>query len=78
MKDATLYRSVVGALQYLQFTRPDISYAVNKVCQYMNDPTESHWTLVKRILRYLKTTACYRLFLRPSATLGLQAYSDAD
>jgi histone deacetylase 1/2 len=32
-EDATKYRSTVGALQYLTLTRPDISYAVNKVCQ---------------------------------------------
>lgn len=40
--DPTLYRSVVGALQYLTFTQPDISVAVNKVCQLMQHPTEEH------------------------------------
>jgi len=52
--DPTLYRSVVGALQYATFTRPEISYVVNKVCQFMSKPLESHWIAVKRILRYLK------------------------
>ena len=52
--DATNYRSVVGALQYLTLTRPDISYSVNKVCQYLHAPSSAHWTTVKRILRYLK------------------------
>jgi histone deacetylase 1/2 len=49
--DSISYRSVVGALQYLTLTRPDISFAVNKVCQFLHAPTETHWLAVKRILR---------------------------
>lgn len=49
-----LYRSIVGALQYLTLTCPKISYYVNKVCQFMQSPTTTHWQLVKRILCYLK------------------------
>jgi len=53
-QDPTLYRSVVGALQYVTLTRPEISFAVNKVSRFMAKPLESHWAVVKRILRYLK------------------------
>uniref|UniRef100_A0ACD5Z1K1 Uncharacterized protein n=1 Tax=Avena sativa TaxID=4498 RepID=A0ACD5Z1K1_AVESA len=53
-EDATKYRSIVGALQYLSMTRPDISFAVNKVYQYLHAPTIEHWTAVKRILGYVK------------------------
>ena len=57
--DATLYRSMVGALQYLTLTRPDISFAVNKACQFMATPTTTHWLAVKQILQYLKGTLSY-------------------
>lgn len=48
--DPTFYRSTVGSLQYLFLTRPDVSYAVNKVCQFMHTPKLPHWQAVKRIL----------------------------
>ena len=76
--DSTKYRSMVGALQYLTLTRPDISYAVNKVCQYLHAPTTVHWTAAKRILRYVKHTVGIGLtFMRSSSTL-VSAFSDAD
>jgi histone deacetylase 1/2 len=55
-KDITEYRSIVGALQYLTLTRRDISFAVNKVCQFLHKPTIVYWSVVKRILRYLQHT----------------------
>ena len=58
--DAKLYQSAVGKLLYLSnWTRPDITFAVNSVAKFNNSPTEDHWIAVKRILRYLKgTTEC--------------------
>ncbi|XP_026452407.1 uncharacterized protein LOC113352862 [Papaver somniferum] len=74
--DPTLYGSVVGALQYLHITIPDIVVAVNKACQYMHEPYLEHW--VKRILRFLKQTIDYGLFFKPDKDYSLNAYSDAD
>ena len=55
VSNPTLYRSLAGALQYLTFTRPNISYAVQQVCLFMHDPRESHFHALRRILRYIKT-----------------------
>ncbi|KAI5337531.1 hypothetical protein L3X38_016802 [Prunus dulcis] len=77
--DPTPYRQLVGALQYLTFTRPDISYAVQHVSQFMGSPTDVHFEAVKRILRYLKGTlrSGLPIHLSPVPSL-LVAYSDAD
>jgi hypothetical protein len=71
------YRSIVGALQYLTFTRPDIAFSVNQACQFMHNPMVSHVVAVKRILRYLKGTLHLGLHFH-LGPLHLQAYSDAD
>ncbi|CAL8994692.1 unnamed protein product, partial [Prunus brigantina] len=83
LSDPTMFRSVVGALQYLTFTRPDLAYAVNTVCQYMNSPTDVHWLLVKRILRYVQGTLNFGIkftSISPTRSDPWQpsAYSDAD
>jgi histone deacetylase 1/2 len=77
-EDSTQYRSIVGALQYLTLTRPDISFSVNKVCQFLHAPTTSHWSAVKRILRYIRGTLKVGLTFRRSSSLLLSAFSDAD
>lgn len=51
--DATLFRSLARALQYITITRPDISFAVNNICQYMHAPLTSYLQALKRILRYV-------------------------
>jgi len=72
---------VVGALQYATLTRPEISFAVNKVCQFMASPLDSYWTVVKRILRYLICTLSHGLLLQPASLtkpLAFYAFCDAD
>ncbi|XP_019052468.1 PREDICTED: uncharacterized protein LOC109114376 [Nelumbo nucifera] len=69
--DPTQYRSIVGALQYVTHTQPDVAFTVNKACQFLQNPTNDHWTAVKYILHYLKDST--------SNSLGyLVAFSDAD
>ena len=72
--DATEYRSLVGGRQYLTITRPDVSYAVNRVCQFLHAPRTSHWSAVKRILRYICLTASYGLLLQPAPSYEISAF----
>ena len=62
-KDAngTLYRKFVESLNYLTTTRPDISYAVNILSQFMAKPNDIHWKAAKKVLRYLKWTVNFGL-----------------
>ncbi|XP_019085571.1 PREDICTED: uncharacterized protein LOC109126466 [Camelina sativa] len=76
--DPSQYRSVVGSLQYLAFTHPDISFVVNRLSQLMHSPTDHHWQATKRLLRYLKGTTTHGIFLKRNNLLSLHAYSDAD
>ncbi|GJZ06204.1 ribonuclease H-like domain-containing protein [Tanacetum coccineum] len=73
VSDPTLYRSPAGSLQYLTFTRPDISYAVQQVCLHMYDPREPHLSAFKRILWYVHGTLHYGLQLFSSSTTDLSA-----
>lgn len=77
-EDSTRYRSIVGAFQYLTLTRPDISFSVNKACQFLHSPTSQHWEAVKRILRYVKGTISLGLKIRKSDSNLVSAFADAD
>jgi histone deacetylase 1/2 len=76
--DSTRYRSIVGDLQYITLTRPDISLSVNKVCQFLHSPNIVYWTAVKRILRYLCGTVSVGLRFSKSDSMLVSAFSDAD
>ncbi|UYV77601.1 hypothetical protein LAZ67_15001684 [Cordylochernes scorpioides] len=74
------YRQTIGSLMYLMTgTRPDIAYAVSRVSQFMNNPGPSHWTAVKKIFGYLKSTKNIGIcFGGSSCTTTLIGFSDAD
>ncbi|KMQ89047.1 retrovirus-related pol polyprotein from transposon tnt 1-94 [Lasius niger] len=75
------YRQLIGSLMYLAVgTRPDISYIVNKLSQFLEHPSNIHWSAAKRILKYLKGSATLGLkFGTPTETKNIiTAYSDAD
>ncbi|GJT74006.1 ribonuclease H-like domain-containing protein [Tanacetum coccineum] len=61
--DPTLYRSLAGALQYLTFTRPNLSYAVQQLCLYMHDPQEPHLNAMKCYPATHRSTSGYCVFL---------------
>jgi hypothetical protein len=76
--DHTLYRSTVGALQYLGLTQPNIAFTVNKLSQFLQKPTLLHWQSIKCLLCYLKHTNHFGLHISRSSALLIQAFSDAD
>jgi hypothetical protein len=78
LDDATNYRSVVRTLQYLTLTWPDISFSVNKVCQFLHAPTTAHWSAVKHTLCYLHGTRGLDILIRRSSSLLLSAFSNVD
>lgn len=74
------YREMLGSLIYIMScTRPDISWIVSKLSQYLSEPREKHMTAVKHVYRYLKGTKdvelCYKKCVNK---LELTGYSDAD
>ncbi|KAK1644529.1 hypothetical protein QYE76_062334 [Lolium multiflorum] len=77
LPDPTRYRHLVGSLVYLAVTRPDISYPVHILSQFMSAPTSVHYSHLLRVLRYLRGTISRRLFFPRSSSLQLQTYSDA-
>ena len=75
--DQELYQSAVGSLFYLSTkTRPDIVYAVGNVADFSSKPTKTHWTVVKRIMRYLNGTPDFGLLYL--ANDNIAGFSDAD
>ncbi|PKU67006.1 Retrovirus-related Pol polyprotein from transposon TNT 1-94 [Dendrobium catenatum] len=75
--DPHMYRRITGSLQYLTLTRPDIAYSVNQLSQHMHNPLSQHIYLLKRLLRYIKSTLDYGLPISKS-NLVLKSFSDAD
>jgi hypothetical protein len=78
VEDASQFWSIVGDLQYLTFTWPDIAYVVQQICLHMHDPRQPHLTVMKRILCYLQGTPDYGLLLCHSSSSDLVVYTDTD
>lgn len=69
----------MGSLQYLTFTRPDISFVVHHIVQFMTAPHSPHLVAAKHILRYLNSTLGFGLsFHRSLSSLALRGFSDSD
>ncbi|PNY16224.1 hypothetical protein L195_g012939 [Trifolium pratense] len=65
----TEYRALVGSLQYLSLTRPDIAFSTNKLAQFMQNPSTVHWSALKRLLRYLEGSCDKGIFISATAPL---------
>ena len=78
LSNPSFYRRLVSSLVYLTVTRPDISYDVHQVSQYLSTPRSTHYAAVLHILRYLKGILFHGLFYSAQSPLVLRAFSDAD
>jgi hypothetical protein len=76
--DATSYRSLVGGLQYLTMSRPDLSCCINKGCQYLHAPTMLYLIAAKHILRYVKGTIDLGLKITRSPLVLMSGFLDTD
>ncbi len=78
MEDTTMYKRIVGSLIYMTITRPDLSYAIGVVSQFMQTPRKPHLDAVRRILRYIKHTLHYEIFYEAKSQLQIHGYTDVD
>jgi len=78
LADSKQYRRLIGKLQYLCITRPDITFAVSKLAQFSSAPTDIHLVAVHKILRYLKGSIGQSLFYGTDTNYDLGGFSYAD
>ena len=73
-----MYHQVVGGLQHLQMTRPNLFFAMNKLSRFMHTLSEHHWGAVKRLFHYLSGTRSLGIRLFSDTPLTLHGFSNAD
>lgn len=78
LPNPTLYWQLVGSLNYFTITRPDISFAVQQVSQFMQSPRHLHLVAVRRIIRYLLGSSSRGLFYPAGSSIRIVAFSDTD
>jgi hypothetical protein len=78
MVDNTLYRHLVGSLQYLTHTWLDLSYEIGAISKYMQEPHELHWKASKHILRYVQGTTGYEIHYVAGFALDFTGFTDSD
>ena len=76
--DSSQYRSMIGSLLYLIASRPDISYSVGVCARYQANLKESHMIALKKIIKYVKTTADFGVWYSKDTNDVLVGHSNAD
>ncbi|XP_038697950.1 secreted RxLR effector protein 161-like [Tripterygium wilfordii] len=77
-EDATYYRSLVGGLNYLAHTRPDIAFSVGVVSRFMHSPSKHHLGAAKRVLKYIAGTVEYGIWYSKVSNFKLIGFTDSD
>ncbi|KAM2907141.1 hypothetical protein COP2_046811 [Malus domestica] len=78
LDDASVYRRMVGRLIYLTITRPDLTYVVHVLSQFMDKPRQPHLEAAHKVLKYIKRTPGQGILLPSTGSLQLRAFCDAD
>ena len=78
LHDAGMYRRLIGRLLFLTITRPDITYSVHRLSQFMSKPRQPHLKVAYRIIQYIKGTAGQGLFFPSNTSLHIKAFANAD
>lgn len=78
LEDPEPYRRLIGKLLYLNLTRPDLSYSIHQLSQFMQTPRKPHFEAALYIVRYLKGTINWGLYYSNNAQFSLTSYCDAD
>lgn len=78
LPNPTVYMELVGKILYLTITRPNITYAVHKLSQFLSNPSGVHLTAAQRVIRYLKSNPGQGLLFPSDSDLNLSAFADAD
>ncbi|XP_019246414.1 PREDICTED: uncharacterized protein LOC109226066 [Nicotiana attenuata] len=78
LQEAGSYQKLIGKLLYLTTTRPDISFVVQVLSQFMQHPKEPHMEAALRVVKYVKGRPGLGILLKGEATDELTAYCDSD
>ncbi|XP_048228756.1 secreted RxLR effector protein 161-like [Ricinus communis] len=76
--DSSRYKQLIGSLMYLTATRPDIMFIMSLLSRYMEQPTELHFQVAKRVLRNIKRTFEFGIFYKRGGDAELIAFTDSD
>ena len=77
-EDLERCRRLVGKLNYLSVTRPDIAYSVSVLSPYMSSPTINHWTTIEHILCYLKEVSRRVILYKKHEHTKIECFFDVD